>query len=219
MRIVVLTPLLVLCLFAKAQPLQPIPSLPEMARERLKVKFSLFDFSMFSLPAVKLHGEYLIGNREKPLSAGIDLGYIYYSVDEDTKASGTFTGLRLNSYRRSTIRSAFATSISVFRSKTYLNDYLKLEGKLPDMSGGNYFYYERMKYHKLRYGFSAEVLWQHKLAGRFFIEVGTGIGYVQFKTNVPDRVVQHTFVNGLTERKLYEGPTLLFSTKIGFSIF
>jgi hypothetical protein len=146
-----------------------------------------------------------------------DLGYNYYSQDEQIGAKGIYTGLRFNHYLPSYGSSLKAISIGAFYQYTALNDYLKTEKYYPGL--GYYSVYEKMRYNKQRYGANIEVLKQYRLYGPLFFEWSLSVGLIFMETKTPERVTQTTFVNGVSFKKNIDLPSVGFGLKVGYSLF
>jgi hypothetical protein len=182
-----------------------------------KVKLSLFDQTMFSMPVMKVSNEFLIKKNGFPGYAGLDLGYNFYSIDEDVKSGGYYIGTRYNLYTRSEYNIGKGVSFGLFYMRSAINDYLKISHKQPGI--GTYHEYEKMKYHKERYGVTVEHFDQYALSNKFIIEASIGGGVIIMNTIVPERVTQETFVNGLTNEQAITVPTVFFNFKIGYLVF
>jgi hypothetical protein len=186
---------------------------------RYKIKFNLFDQSVFSLPCIKFHNEILIGGESNSnynyLSA--DVGYNYFSVDEQVPVRGIYTGLRFNHYLPSYGEALKCFSIGAFYQYTAIKDYLKTDKTYPGL--GTFSEYEKMRYNKQRYGINIEFMRQHTIYGPVFLEYSVSIGYIFMETKTPERVTQTTFVNGTTYKKNANLPSLGFAAKVGYSLF
>lgn len=193
---------------AKAEAESPFP--------QYRVKVNLFNQAAFSLPLFKVSGEMLIGSDMNPLYVQADLGYNYYSQDELVKASGLHAGLRLNHYRPLIYRTQNMFSYGFFYQRSAINDYLKVNKEMPGF--GEYSEYEKMKYHKERYGFNIEFMKQFPVYGKLFLEYGFGGGVMMMRTVTPDRVSQESFVNGLYREKEVITPSIGFSVKLGYAL-
>lgn len=193
---------------AKAEAESPFP--------QYRVKVNVFNQAAFSLPLIKVSTEMLIGSDMNPLYAQADLGYNYYSHDELVKASGLHLGLRLNHYRPLLYRTQNMISYGFFYQRSAINDYLKVNKQMPGF--GEYSEYEKMKYHKERYGFSVEFMKQFPVYGKLFLEYGFGLGVMMMRTVTPDRVTQESFVNGLYREKEVITPSIGFSVKLGYAL-
>src|SRR5690606_21849960 len=124
---------------------QSLDSSVKMGNERVKIKLTAFDLTMFSLPSAKIQVEYLIKKREMPRSLGLDFGYIFYSMDEAVNVSGYHLGGRYNLYKQNNANDVMALSFSCFGSETQVYDYLKLSSILQG-TDETYHYYEKMSY-------------------------------------------------------------------------
>ena len=196
-----------------------LPITTEISPPKYKIKVNLFDQSVFSLPCIKVHNEIYLGGKSSGnfnyLSA--DLGYNYYSNDEQVGAKGIYTGLRINHYLPSYGAGQKAVSFGIFYQYTAINDYLMTDKFYPGL--GIFSEYEKMRYNKQRYGANVEVLKQYTLYGPVFFEWSLAIGYIFMETHTPERVTQRTFVNGLTFKKNNQLPSLGFGLKVGYLIF
>lgn len=212
-RILSLPVLLLACVIAFAQkPFEPVVINPQYV-----FKVSLADQTVFSLPSIRLHADYLLFDSDLPDYLSADIGYTYYSVDEDVKASGFIAGLRLNSTRFSSGNRKRGISPGLHFQKVYLNDYLKVDKTIPGL--GTYYAYEKMNYTKNRVGLSLDFYRQVHLVGGFFLESAIGLGMIYMKTNVPEGVSQQTFTNGLSWRRETLLPNVTFSLKVGYALF
>lgn len=200
-------------------PVQAPSTTKELGAARYKIKLSLFDQSVFSLPFIKLHNELLVGGETTGdynyLSA--DLGYNYYSVDEQAPASGIYTGLRFNHYLPSYRSAQNYLSVGIFWQQSVIKDYLKVDRFYPGL--GTYSAYEKMRYSKIRYGGNIEIMKQYALYGPVFFEYTLGLGVLYFETKTPDNVTQTTFVNGTSYQKKELLPTVVFSLKLGYLLY
>lgn len=208
---------LILCFFSlHFVQAQSLDSSVKMGNERVKIKLTAFDLTMFSLPSAKIQVEYLIKEREMPRSLGLDFGYIFYSMDEAVNVLGYHLGGRYNLYKQNNANDAMALSFSCFGSETQVYDYLKLSSILQG-TDETYHYYEKMSYTKRRLGIATEFVWQIKFFEQFFLETSLGLGIVNFQTRTPKNVTQRDYVNGITGQKDYDGLTLLAGFKLGYS--
>jgi hypothetical protein len=196
-----------------------LPIITEYTPPKYKIKVNLFDQSVFSLPCIKVHNEIFLGGESSGnfnyLSA--DLGYNYYSNDEQVGVNGIYTGLRINHYLPSYGAGQKAVSFGVFYQYTAINDYLKTDRFYPGL--GTFSEYEKMRYNKQRYGANVEVLKQYNIYGPVFFEWSLAIGFIFMETHTPERSTQTTFVNGVTYKKNNELPSLGFGMKLGYSLF
>ena len=204
----------------KAQDsVKTLPIIPKAGPPNYKIKVNLFDQSVFSLPCIKFHNEILVGGQASSnynyISA--DLGYNYYSQDEQVGVNGIYTGLRFNHYLPSYGSGLKAVSIGAFYQYTSLYDYLKTDKFYPGL--GSFSAYEKMRYNKQRYGANIEVLKQYPLYGPFFFEWSLGVGMIFMETHTPERATQTTFVNGVSFKKNIELPYLGFSVKVGYLLY
>jgi hypothetical protein len=193
-----------------------LPIIPTVGPPKYKIKVNFLDQSVFSLPCIKFHNEILVGGQSSSnynyVSA--DLGYNYYSQDEQASAKGIYTGLRFNHYLPSYGEGLKAVSIGAFYQYTSLYDYLKTEKYYPGL--GYFSVYEKTRYNKQRYGFNIELLKQYPIYGPFFFEYSLGVGLIFMETKTPERVRQTTFVNGVSYKKNIELPYIGFSVKVGY---
>jgi hypothetical protein len=198
---------------------ETLPIVPKVGPPKHKIKVNFLDQSVFSLPCIKVHNEILVGGQSSSnynyVSA--DLGYNYYSQDEQTRAKGIYTGFRFNHYLPSYGEGLKAISIGAFYQYTALYDYLKTEKYYPGL--GYFSEYEKTRYNKQRYGFNIELLKQYPIYGPFFFEYSLGVGLIFMETKIPERVTQTTFVNGVSFKKNITLPYLGFSVKVGYSLF
>jgi hypothetical protein len=186
---------------------------------KYKIKVNLFDQSVFSLPCIKVHNEILVGGQASGnynyVSA--DLGYNYYSNDEQVGAKGIYTGLRFNHYLPSYGRGLKGVSFGAFYQYSSIYDYLKTDKFYPGL--GTFSEYEKMHYNKQRYGANIEVFKQYRLYGPVFFEWNLAIGVIFMETHTPERSTQNTFVNGVTFKKNNELPSLGFGLKVGYLLY
>lgn len=206
--------LLLSCFNIFANRVKPNFYTPSLIESRLLLKAHLFEFTDFSLPNINFSVEYFL-QKEGNKSVSLDLGYNYYSVDENVKAKGYSIAPKILIYaQNNNERKINAFAFGIYYQKTFMNDYLKTTRNLPGL--GNYYFYEKMKYQKIRTGISLERVVQFSIFEKIFAEIAYGIALVNFQTKVPERVSQNTFVNGLVFQKTYNGITPLFSTKVGY---
>lgn len=196
---------------------------------RYRFKLTYLDQSLASLPTVKLGTEiYLFGTRY-PLFISGDVGYNFYSMDEKTRASGYYFGSRLSLYYKAPMKTrrdiltelsgvplGYGVSIGGFYQKSLINGYLGTTRELDGL--GEYYQYEKMKYHKERYGLSLEFIRQFPVSDRFYAEANSGLGVVSMNTIVPGIVTQRTCINGLLNGKHVVAPALIMSFKIVYLI-
>ena len=207
---------IIICHFstiAFAKKNKPHFTSPSLLTSRLFVKANLFKLSDFSLPNINFSAEYFLKNGGSN-SVSLDLGYTYFSIDENTKAKGYTFSPKFLIYNGNKLNRINAFAIGVFYNKTFINDYLKTTKNLNGL--GNYYEYEKLKYQKVRMGISIERVVQFSIFEKVFAEISYGLALVNFQTKVPQKVTQSTFVNGLILQKTYNGITPLFSTKIGY---
>lgn len=211
--------ILIACTVRSQQPVVAKPSEYSSIPPRYKLKVNLFDQSVFSMPCVKFHSEILISGstEELPNYVSADIGYNYYSTDEDIKANGIYTGLRFNHYLNTYSRASKCLSVGVFYQRSVLRDYLKTTRTYPGL--GIIQEYEKMRFQKERYGANIEILKQYPLFNNVFFEFGGSIGIISMETITPDRVTQETFVNGASYQKKALLPTVGFSLKIGYNLY
>jgi hypothetical protein len=204
---------------AQTQPKKPVQENLVQTEQipRYRVKLSLIDQSIFSLPLIKAQGEYMLGFREYPRYLALDLGYNYYSYDERVRTSGYHLGLRINQYRNSLLNAHNWISYGVFYQNTVVNDYLKVSRSIPGL--GEYSEYQKMKYNKVRYGINLEFLKEYNLVSNLFFEIGIGSGVMIMRTITPNNVSQETFVNGVYREKNVGTPMLTLSMKLGYKFF
>ena len=211
---------LLICISVQAQDsAKTLPITTEVGPPKYKIKVNLFDQSVFSLPCIKFHNEILIGGKksENYNYVSADLGYNFYSNDENIKAKGIYTGLRFNHYLPSYGDGLKAVSFGIFYQYTALNDYLKTEKYYPGL--GYFSVYEKMRYNKQRYGANIEVLKQYRLYGPLFFEWSLSVGMIFMETKTPERVTQTTFVNGVSFKKNIDLPTVGFGLKVGYLLY
>lgn len=201
---------------------QPILAKPSQKNEivpRYKLKLNFFDQSVFSMPCIKVHNEFLIGGETNYhynyVSA--DIGYNYYSADEAIKAKGLYTGLRFNHYVPGYSKVIKCISLGIFYQHSVLRDYLKTTSSYPGL--GTIYEYQRMKFQKERYGANLEILKQYPIFNQIFIELGGSMGVISMETITPEKVTQTTFVNGVSYNKKVVLPTIGFSLKVGYNIY
>jgi hypothetical protein len=197
---------------------------------RYRFKLTYLDQSLASLPTVKLGTEILLSGTRYPLFISGEVGYNFYSMDEKTRASGYYLGSRLNLYYNKPLmesRESFMSnltgvpvglgvSIGGFYQKSVINGFLSTTRELDGL--GEYYQYEKMKYHKERYGLSLEFIRQFPVSDRFYAEANSGLGVVYMNTIVPGIVTQRTFINGLLKGKHVIAPALIISLKIVYLI-
>jgi hypothetical protein len=213
MRLFLLASVFFLLADSKAQ--RPDLSTAYLAKYRLKL--SVFDQAVFSLPTVKISNEFLLRVSRISSYASVDLGYNFYSVDEDARSSGYYVGAKYSLYSAFSRNVGRGVQFGIFYLKSSINDYLKVTHTHPGM--GQYFEYEKMKYHKERYGFSVEHFDQYTISNNFIAEFCVGFGLMYMRTITPSRVTQNTFINGLTTAKETVTPTLILNFKIGYLVF
>lgn len=179
------------------------------------VKFTMLDQSITSLPSIKLHCDKSISSNN-PVYLGLDLGYNFYSQDEETNANGFLVGLRLCHYKPQMLHSQAFFSYGVFYQKSYLNHYLLTSKDYPGF--GAYNEYERTKFQKERFGFAINFGKQFPIMGNIFFEYSGSLGVMHMKTITPAHITQQTFVNGLYLDKVVTTPSIGFSIKLGYVI-
>lgn len=178
---------------------------------RYQIRLSLAEFTGISQPAFRVYGEYGIGRLLNPMTVSAELGYNYFSHDEGVSVSGLHTGLYLGSY----LRPGRGLRYGMFYRYTRINDYLKITESRPGL--GEYSRYEKMRYHKIRYGGLFEFFNQFNLANGLFAEVSFGGGFIHMETVVPEHVTQYTYHNGIERNKTSNTPTLCFGVRLGYA--
>lgn len=179
------------------------------------LKFTMVDQSVISLPSFKIHCEKSISSNN-PVYLGLDLGYNYYSQDEEANANGFIVGLRLCHFKPQTFRSQSFFSYGFHYQKSYLNHYLLTSKDYPGF--GTYNEYERTKFQKERFGFAINFGTQYPILGNIFFEYSGSLGVMHMKTITPAHITQETFVNGLYLDKVVTTPSIGISLKLGYVI-
>ncbi len=188
------------------------------AREvKYKLKLNFIDQSYATLPTIKISNELFLKKGELASSINLDLGYNYYSVDERVRARGYYFGANYNQYLGKDFNTGHGVSLGAYYLRSTINDYLKVDHSLSGL--GDYHEYEKMKYHKERFGVSIEYFAQFDLPGDFFIELRGGPGFLYMHSITPDRVTQQTFVNGPFYGKEVLTPNFIFNVKVGYLFF
>lgn len=190
---------------------------PLYSNPRYKLRAALLDQSVFSLPAVRIYGDYLLLDSELPDYLTAELGINYYSVDEDVPSVGYTAGLRLSSTRFANGTRSAGISPGIQFQHVFIHDYLRVEKQVPGL--GTYSAYEKKQFSKQRLAFSVDFYRQYRLFGPLFFETSLGLGIIYMNTIVPEDVRQETYTNGLSVRRESLLPNLCFSMKIGYAFY
>ncbi|MDP2176757.1 MAG: hypothetical protein Q8K70_12680 [Bacteroidota bacterium] len=179
------------------------------------VKVSLVDQSFVTLPTVKLGYGFLVKDYDYYADyAQIDLGYNFYSIEDDLPASGLYVGGKYHfvKYADETYNKGFSLGYSYLNTR--MHQYLKVAKSYPGI--GVFNEYEWNKFYKRRHTISVEKYHQLMFINGFFFELRYGLSLVDSKINTPKEVTQNTFVNGFSLKKRMVFPGVLIGSSIGY---
>jgi hypothetical protein len=178
------------------------------------VKFTPIDQSLLSLPTVKLGYGFILKSTDEYADYGqIDLGYNYYSTEDDLPARGLYLGGKYHfmKYADEYFNKGFALGYSYFT--TNMQQFLKVSKSIPGF--GFYEEYEWKKFSKRRHTFTVEKYQQFMIVNGLFVELKYGLSLVEAKVKTPSEVTQTTFVNGFSLNKHTFFPGFLFGFSLG----
>lgn len=198
--------LLLYCFSANAQE--------EVEKKNINLKLNMVNAGMVFQPNFTMGAEFLMGpNQELGLEPGI--GFVFYSTEENVRASGIKLYQTVNSYFKKPSWGSIGVTATGFYQSIKLVSPLLVDKEL---DGFKYREYEDMLYSKTRYGGSMGFVFQPTLGNDWVIDIIAGLKLTQFNTKVPNGVVQKDFPNGFYYEKSILVPGLNFGLKIGYRI-
>lgn len=157
------------------------------------VKLNLADLTFLNQYSIKLGYETSLKN--KFYFAGIETGYVFYSMEDKIPVNGLYLESSIGRYIKSDINRNLLFKITPFYNITIIKQYLRYERELPDF--GPYSEYVKTQYSKERFGLSGIFGVQQKISQLLYVELDLGLGYIQYRLNVPPDVKQSYFRLGL----------------------
>lgn len=186
---------------------------PVLLYKRHIIKLNLISLAGINLATLKGSYEYI--SKDAKTLFETELGYTYFSREEQASTRGFYTGFSVGGYIKNKPRFRTYVKINPFYQKLYMNDYLKYT--VYENQNSYYYEYKKTEYTKERSGCSIINGLMYYFNNTILLEANYGFGLIYYKTTVPDDVSQKSFRNGLRYSKEYMSPNFILSLKLGFS--
>lgn len=169
---------------------------------RFRLRLPLASTQLFDFSAPKLGFEF--GKRERQLNCAIELGMPVRANRENVRSKGYYAGMMITGTPEPMRprRFLFVPGIKSYFMKGTLTDYLKYE---QTYLSDTYFKYEQTEFNKTRFFAGLSSILRYKLIEDLSVEYQIDVGYVVYKVNVPDAVVQKDYHNYYGYKSTYEG--------------
>jgi hypothetical protein len=178
------------------------------------VKFTPIDQSLLSLPTVKLGYGFILKSTDEYADYGqIDLGYNYYSTEDDLKSCGLYIGGKYHIMRYADEYFNKGVVFGYSYLNTNMHQYLKVSKSISGF--GFYEEFEWKRFSKRRHTFTIEKYQQFMIVSGMFVELRYGLSFVDSKVKTPKEVTQRTFVNGFSLKKQSFFPGFLLGISLG----
>ncbi len=153
----------------------------------------VLDFSTLVFPEIPIQANLAI-DKERKNNLILGAGYLFYALNENVKMNGIAWSADYYRMVRNENKTEQGWAIGYENQLAYFNNYILVQ---KNIQAFEYLEYEKTKYQKRRNIYRINWKIKHELINDFFIQTGFGFKLIDFKTILPENVVQKDFRNNL----------------------